>query len=165
MKRVIKVLVLILIILIALICASLALSNYRRNQVQLSVVNPVTYVQADIPSLFDEMNTDTLHLMIYDSENDDCIYLDEVMLKEISFDYDGTELDSIYKIVYEDSSRTYTNQTIKNTYQIQAIPAIVTIEQTESGFTKTDSFEWSGNTEEDKQALTDYLLRNGLIQA
>lgn len=163
MKRTIRIVFIILVVFTGLICTSLAISQYRRNQVQLSVVNSKIYEQQAIPELFKLENTDTIHIMIYDKESNDCVYLDEVLLKEISYEHQGIEFENIYKIAYEDIYRAYTNQKIKNIYQVEAIPAIVKIKKTTSGFEKVDAYEWVGSPSEDKANLIDYLTRNGLL--
>lgn len=162
MKRIFKRSLIILVIFFLLIGASLAISKYRRNQVQLSVVNKTTYQFSDLVSLLEEH--DPLYVMIYDSQSNDCIYLDEVLLKEISYEHEGIEFNEIYKITYDDLFRTYIYQTVKNTYHVASLPAIVTLQKTKEDFETLDAYEWVENPQENRENLEAYLIRNGFIQ-
>ncbi|WP_294561198.1 hypothetical protein, partial [uncultured Traorella sp.] len=90
----------------------------------------------------------------------DCIYLDEVLLKEISYEHNGITFENIYKVEYEQSYRSYIRQMIQNTFNIRSFPAIVALTQTEDGYEKTDSFEYVINQEENLENLESFLERN-----
>lgn len=162
-KRIIKIILALSIPIVLLIGASYAISNYRLNRYHNSVVNDEEFSYKEINQLFKKTNSDTIYVFLYDKESDDAVYLDEVLLKEISYEHNGIIFEDIYKVVYEQSYRSYINQMIKNTYQVESFPAIITLTKTEDGFEKKDSFEYSTDQNENIKNLNRYLEDNGFF--
>lgn len=90
--------------------------------------------------------------------------MDEVLLKEISYNHNGLIFQDIYKVIYEQSYRSFISQMIKNTYQIKSFPAIVAIQKTTDGFEKLDSFEYTTDQKENLKNLNAFLERNHFFE-
>lgn len=164
-KKSIKVIVGIAVILLLLIVTSIITSYIRINQYKTSTLNHEVYEQNQLNELFENVGSDTVTVFIYDADNEDCRYIDEILLQQISYKYNGIRFDSIYKIQYENTYRSYIEQILKNTYHVDKIPAIVTIKKNEQGFEKIDAFEYTGNPKTDRINLEDFLNRNEMLTA
>lgn len=166
-KKIIKITMSVLILLGFLIGISFLITFGRTSSINLSVVNPLIKKEAQLPAIIEEDEDHTIYVLIYDEENADCIYLDEVLLREISNANNEIIFDEIYRVQYKNSAKTYNNQTIKNMYQIETIPAIVKIAKSENTpentFEILDKYEWIGHKEKDQQAINDFLIRNNLL--
>lgn len=138
-------------------------STYRANKYKISVVDQKKYQQSDIQSIFVEQHDESIYIMLYDDQNDDCIYLDQVLLKQISYENNGLLFENIHKISVSETSKTFNIQILKNTYHIESIPAIIKLNQDNEGYINEDSFQWSGNLENDTEQLNAFLIRNGFI--
>ena len=163
MKKTLKIVAVAVAIFAILAALSLLYTYMKLQKVNLSVVNAKLYKESEITDVFEAAEDHTIYVFVYDSENEDCIYLDEVMLRQISNENGEIHFDEIYKINYKDSSSTYNNQIIKNLYSIESIPAIVKVKKLDSGYDILDTFEWSANTKTDIENLTAFLKRNELI--
>ncbi|GAA6426817.1 hypothetical protein [Dielma fastidiosa] len=163
MKKTLKIAAVAVAIFAILAALSLLYTYMKLQKVNLSVVNAKLYKESEITDVFEAAEDHTTYVFVYDSENEDCIYLDEVMLRQISNENGEIHFDEIYKINYKDSSSTYNNQIIKNLYSIESIPAIVKVKKLDSGYDILDTFEWSANTKTDIENLTAFLKRNELI--
>lgn len=163
MKKTFKIAAAAVVILAILAALSLLYSYMKLQKVNLSVVNAKLYKESEMTEVFESDEDHTVYVFVYDSENEDCIYLDEVLLRQISNENGEIHFDEIYKVNYKDSSSTYNNQIIKNLYSIESIPAIVKIHKIDSGYDILDKFEWSANTKTDTENLTAFLKRNELI--
>lgn len=163
-KKAIKILLIMTIIFSILILSSIFLSNYRLNKYKRSVVNDEIIPYDEVTRLFDKTTEDIIYVFLYDKEDDNCIYLDEVLLKDISNDYNGILFEDIYKVEYEQSYRSYVHQLIKNTYQIEKFPAIVAIKKDNEKYTKIDSFEYIANQEKNEENLEAFLNRNHFFE-
>ena len=159
-KKAIKIFIIFSILLVCLISLSLSISKYRLNKYSNIVVNDEIIDKDNIEYLFEKTNQNIIYIFLYDSDNDDCIYLDEVLLKEISNNHNGLLFEDIYKVAYEQSYRSYTQQIIKNTYNISSFPAIVALEKTETGFKTIDKFEYTTNQTNNINNLEKFLNRN-----
>ena len=159
-KKGIKIFLIFSIIFAGLISLSLAISNYRINKYTNTVVNDEIIDYKNINYLFNKTSEPVIYVFLYDSDNDDCIYLDEVLLKKISNSHNGIIFEDIYKVVYEQSYRSYIQQIIKNTYNISSFPAIVALEKTENGFKTKDKFEYTLNQNNNIENLENFLERN-----
>lgn len=164
-KKSLKVIVAIAVILLLLIVTSIITSTLRMNQYQTSTLNHEIYEQNQLYQLFENIGSDTVTVFIYDDDNEDCRYIDEVLLQQISYKYNGIRFDSIYKIQYENTYRSYIAQVLKNTYHVEKIPAIVTIKMSDKGFEKIDAFEYTGNPTTDSTNLEDFLNRSEMLTA
>ncbi len=163
-KKAIKIISIISILFTVLIASSLLLSKYRLGKYNNSVINDEIIQYNEIDRLFEKTTDTTIYVFLYDEENDDCIYLDEVLLKDISNDHNGIVFQDIYKVKYEQSYRSYIHQLIKNTYQIENFPAIVAIEKDgNNGFIKKDSFEYLSDQEKNEKNLEKFLERNNFF--
>lgn len=164
-KKVIKIISIISILFTVLIVSSLLLSKYRLSKYNNSVINDEIILYNEVDRLFEKTTDKTIYVFLYDEENDDCIYLDEVLLKDISNDHNGIIFEDIYKVKYEQSYRSYVHQLIKNTYQIESFPAIVAIEKDgNNGFIKKDSFEYLSDQEKNEKNLKEFLERNNFFE-
>ena len=163
MKKTLKIAAVAVAIFAILAALSLLYTYMKLQKVNLSVVNAKLYKESEITDVFEAAEDHTTYVFVYDSENEDCIYLDEVMIRQISNENGEIHFDEIYKINYKDSSSTYNNQIIKNLYSIESIPAIVKVKKLDSGYDILDTFEWSANTKTDIENLTAFLKRNELI--
>ena len=164
-KNGLKIFLFLTVIFFGLIGLSLAISDYRINKYTNTVVNDEIIDYKNIDYLFKKTNENIVYAFLYDSDNDDCIYLDEVLLKDISNDHNGIQFHDIYKVNYEQSYRSYIHQLIKNTYQIESFPAIVAIKKTDDdSFIKTDSFEYQSDQEKNKKNLQAFLERNQFFE-
>lgn len=163
MKKTFKIAAAAVAILAILAALSLLYTYMKLQKVNLSVVNAKLYKESEMTEVFESDEDHTLYVFVYDSENEDCIYLDEVLLRQISNENGEIHFDEIYKVNYKNSSSTYNNQIIKNLYSIESIPAIVKVQKTDTGFNTLDSFEWSANTKTDTENLMAFLKRNELI--
>lgn len=164
-KKAIKILSIISVLFTVLIISSLLLSNYRLSKYNNSVINDEIIPYNEINHLFEKTSNDTIFVFLYDDENDDCIYLDEVLLKDISNDYNGITFEDIYKVKYEQSYRSYVHQLIKNTYQIETFPAIVAIKKNDNdSYEKVDSFEYLIDQEKNEKNLKSFLERNHFLE-
>ncbi len=163
MKKTLKIAAVAAAIFAILAALSLLYTYMKLQKVNLSVVNAKLYKESEITDVLEAAEDHTIYVFIYDSENEDCIYLDEVMLRQISNENGEIHFDEIYKINYKDSSSTYNNQIIKNLYSIESIPAIIKVKKLDSGYDILDTFEWSANTKTDIENLTAFLKRNELI--
>lgn len=165
MKKILIRIAAILILLGALIFASIAYSNYRISLYSLSVVNEQKITESDIYEILKDDEDHQMIVMIYDPADENSIYLDEVLMKDISIAYNGLMFEDIYRVVYENTQRAYNAQIIKNTYDIPALPAIVVIEQKDHSFVTLDSFSWNNQISDGKTELLDFLGRNQLLPA
>lgn len=163
MKKTFKIAAIVVAILATLASLSLLYTYMKLQKVNLSVVNAKIYKESEMAEVFEKAENHTIFVFVYDSENEDCIYLDEVMLRQISNEFGEIRFDEIYKINYKNSSSTYNNQTIKNLYSIENIPAIVKVMKTDNGYDILDTFEWSADTKTDSENLKAFLKRNELI--
>lgn len=163
MKKTFKIAAAAAAILAILAALSLLYTYMKLQKVNLSVVNAKLYKESEMTEVFESDEDHTIYVFVYDSENEDCIYLDEVLLRQISNENGEIHFDEIYKVNYKDSSSTYNNQIIKNLYSIESIPAIVKVHKTDTGYDILDTFEWSANTKTDTENLTAFLKRNELI--
>ena len=159
-KKGLKIFLLLTVIFFGLIGLSLAISDYRINKYTNTVVNDEIIDYKNIDYLFKKTNENVVYAFLYDLDNDDCIYLDEVLLKEISNHHNGIVFEDIYKISYEQSYRSYIQQIIKNTYNISTFPAIVALERTDTGFKTKDKFEYTSNQSYNITNLEKFLDRN-----
>ena len=159
-KKGIKIFLSFTIIFVALIGLSLSISDYRLNKYTNTVVNDEIIDYKNIDYLFNKTSEPIIYVFLYDSDNDDCIYLDEVLLKRISNNHNGIIFEDIYKVVYDQSYRSYIQQIIKNTYNISSFPAIVALEKTDNGFVTKDKFEYTLNQNENIENLEKFLDRN-----
>lgn len=160
LKKYLKIGIVGFVLLGILIFISVNLSNYRLNKYRDSVVNNLVYKNNQIDKVFENSDNDLAYLFLYDPNDDDCIYLDEVLLKQLSYDHNGIRFDQIYKITYEQSYRSYIQQLIRNTYSISSFPAIVAVKKTEDGFEKVDSFEYTVDQKRNADQLNKFLERN-----
>ena len=163
-KKALKIILTLAVIFSVLIMISKMISDYRLNKYHNSVVNDQIYPYKKIDQIFEKTNSDTIYVFLYDADSDDCIYLDEVLLKEISYEHNGIIFEDIYKVRYEQSFRSYIHQMIKNTFNINSFPAIVAIQKNEDGYEKIDSFEYVVNQQENLQNLEDFLNRNHFFE-
>lgn len=163
MKKYLKGIIVTLIILTLLILISIMFSTYRANKYKISVVNQTKYQQNDIQSIFVEHRDESIYIMLHDDQNDDCVYLDQVLLKQISYENNGLLFEDIHKISVSETSKTFNIQILKNTYHIETIPAIIKLNQDSEGYINEDNFQWSGNLETDTKLLNEFLIRNGFI--
>ena len=163
-KKAIKIISIISFLFIILIASSLLLSKYRLGKYNNSVINDEMIQYNEVDRLFEKTTDKTIYVFLYVEENDACIYLDEVLLKDISNDYNGIIFEDIYKVKYEQSYRSYVHQLIKNTYQIENFPAIVAIEKDENGYIKKDSFEYLSDQEKNEKNLHEFLKRNHFLE-
>lgn len=145
------------------VCLSLWLSNYRLNKYNNSVVNDEIVEYTNIDYIYEKTNKDVIYVFLYDKDNDDCIYLDEVLLKEISNNHGGMKFEDIYKVEYEQSYRSYITQLIKNRYQVSSFPAIVTLKRTNDGYVNLDCFEYGSGQTTNLNNLEQYLQRNSFF--
>lgn len=159
-KKALKIIGILAFIFFILIFFSKSISNYRLNKYNNSVVNDEIFQNKKIDNIFEKTNSDTIYIFLYDPDSDDCIYLDEVLLKEISYEHNGILFEDIYKVTYEQSYRSYIQQMIKNTFNIKSFPAIVAIQKSEDGYEKIDSFEYVINQKENLKNLESFLDRN-----
>lgn len=164
LKKIIKIIMSVLIGLGFLIGISFLITYGRTSSINLSVVNPSIKKESQLSSIIEADEDQTIYVLIYDEENADCIYLDEVLLREISNANNEIIFDEIYRVQYKNSAKTYNNQTIKNMYQIETIPAIVKLTKTADVFEVLDKYEWIGQKEKDQQAINDFLIRNNLLK-
>lgn len=148
-----------------LVVTSIITSYIRINQYKSSTLNHEIYQQDQLEQLFEDINSDQVTLFIYDVDNEDCLFIDEILLQQISYQYNGIRFDDIYKIQYENTYRSYIQQILKNTYHVDKIPAIVTIQKKDQGFEKIDAFEYSGIPETDHKNLEKFLERNEMLTA
>lgn len=165
MKRFIQYFSIISVILLLLIVTSIITSYFKISEYQTSTLNHEIYSKDDLPQLFEDTHSDQVYIFIYDEENEDCRYIDEVLFQQISYQYNGIRFNDIYKVQYADTYRSYVTQILKNTFHVNAIPAIVSIEKTDKGYKKLDSFEYSGNPKTDSKNLEDFLQRNEMLTA
>ena len=164
-KKAIKILSIISIIFAVLILSSILLSKYRLGKYNNTVVNDEIIPYNEVNRLFGKTTDRTIFVFLYDDENDDCIYLDEVLLKDISNDYNGIIFEDIYKVEYEQSYRSYVHQLIKNTYHIETFPAIVAIQKDGvDNFKKVDSFEYLADQDKNEKNLHSFLERNHFFE-
>lgn len=164
-KKAIKIITIISILFFVLILSSLFLSNYRLSKYNNSVINDEIIPYDEVDRLFEKTTDETIYVFLYDKDDDDCIYLDEVLLKDISNNYNGIKFEDIYKVEYEQSYRSYIHQLIKNTYQIETFPAIVAIQKDDNGkFIKIDSFEYQTSQEKNEENLEAFLERNHFFE-
>lgn len=164
-KKTFKILSIISILFAVLIVSSILLSNYRLSKYKNSVINDEIIPYNEVSRLFEKTTDKTIYVFLYDDENDDCIYLDEVLLKDISNEHNGILFEDIYKVKYEQSYRSYIHQLIKNTYQIDTFPAIVAIQKVDDNrFKKVDSFEYLTNQEKNEMNLEAFLDRNHFFE-
>ncbi|MGN1343737.1 MAG: hypothetical protein ACI4U3_04105 [Traorella sp.] len=163
-KKIIKIFLGISILLTLLIILSLSISHYRLTKYNNSVVNDEIIDYHDIEYLFTKTNQDTIYVFLYDKQDEDCIYLDEVLLKEISNKHNGIKFEDIYKVEYEQSYRSYISQIIKNSYNISSFPAIVSLQKTENGFIQIDCFEYTSDQNTNLTNLENYLNRNHFFE-
>ena len=163
-KRGLKIFLILTVIFFSLIGLSLMISKFRINKYTNTVVNDEIIDYKNIDYLFEKTNENVVYAFLYDSDNDDCIYLDEVLLKEISNHYNGIVFEDIYKISYEQSYRSYIQQIIKNTYSISSFPAIVALEKSDDGFTTKDKFEYTTNQSNNLTNLEKFLERNHFFE-
>lgn len=165
LKKALKLVLVLFIVFTTLILSSQALSRYRLNKYNNSVINDEVFHYQDVDSIFNKTRYETIFVFLYDKENDDCVYLDEVLLKDISNDYNGIIFEDIYKIEYERSYQSYVKQLIRNTYHIESFPAIVAIQKGPNDtYTKIDSFEYSSNQEENLKNLEAFLERHHFLE-
>ncbi len=160
LKKILKIVAILVVLFSLLLIISKFISDYRLHKYNNSVVNDEVFPYNQIDSIFDKTNSDTIYVFLYDKDSDDCIYLDEVLLKEISYEHNGITFENIYKVEYEQSYRSYIRQMIQNTFNIRSFPAIVALTRTEDGYEKTDSFEYVINQEENLENLESFLERN-----
>lgn len=164
LKKILKIVAILVVLFSLLLIISKFISDYRLHKYNNSVVNDEVFPYNQIDSIFDKTNSDTIYVFLYDKDSDDCIYLDEVLLKEISYEHNGITFENIYKVEYEQSYRSYIRQMIQNTFNIRSFPAIVALTQTEDGYEKTDSFEYVINQEENLENLESFLERNHFFE-
>ena len=160
LKKILKIAAILVVLFSLLLIISKFISDYRLHKYNNSVVNEEVFPYNQIDSIFEKTNSDTIYVFLYDEDSDDCIYLDEVLLKEISYEHNGITFENIYKVEYEQSYRSYIRQMIQNTFNIRSFPAIVALTRTEDGYEKTDSFEYDINQEENLENLESFLERN-----
>ena len=160
LKKILKIVAILVVLFSLHLIISKFISDYRLHKYNNSVVNDEVFPYNQIDSIFDKTNSDTIYVFLYDKDSDDCIYLDEVLLKEISYEHNGITFENIYKVEYEQSYRSYIRQMIQNTFNIRSFPAIVALTRTEDGYEKTDSFEYVINQEENLENLESFLERN-----
>ncbi len=164
LKKILKIVAILVVLFSLLLIISKFISDYRLHKYNNSVVNDEVFPYNQIDSIFDKTNSDTIYVFLYDKDSDDCIYLDEVLLKEISYEHNGITFENIYKVEYEQSYRSYIRQMIQNTFNIRSFPAIVALTKTEDGYEKTDSFEYVINQEENLENLESFLERNHFFE-
>lgn len=164
LKKILKIVAILVVLFSLLLIISKFISDYRLHKYNNSVVNDEVFPYNQIDSIFDKTNSDTIYVFLYDKDSDDCIYLDEVLLKEISYEHNGITFENIYKVEYEQSYRSYIRQMIQNTFNIRSFPAIVALTRTEDGYEKTDSFEYVINQEENLENLESFLERNHFFE-
>lgn len=140
------------------------ISNSRLSKYRNSVVNTELYDYQDIHDIFDKTNSEIIYVFLYDKDSDDCIYLDEVLLKQISYNHNGILFENIYKVVYEQSYRSYVTQMIHNTFDISSFPALVAVKKDGDSLIKVDSFEYISNQDENLENLEAFLERNGFFE-
>lgn len=164
-KKTLKIFLVLSIIFTILICLSQLLSNYRLSKYNNSVVNDEIIHYEDVNLLFKKTNEDIIYIFLYDKENDDCIYLDEVLLKDISNNHNGIVFEEIYKVQYEQSYRSYIQQLIKNTYQINTFPAIIALQKDENGkYLTIDKFEYISDQNKNIKNLEAFLKKNHFFE-
>lgn len=164
-KKLFKYISILALIILLLVVTSIITSYIRINQYKSSTLNHEIYQQDQLEQLFEDINSDQVTLFIYDVDNEDCLFIDEILLQQISYQYNGIRFDDIYKIQYENTYRSYIQQILKNTYHVDKIPAIVTIQKKDQGFEKIDAFEYSGIPETDHKNLEKFLERNEMLTA
>ncbi len=159
-KKILKTGVFFLVIFALLLGASYLISQSRLHRYSNTVVNSETFSYRKIDAIFEKTNSDTIYVFLYDKDSEDCVYLDEVILKQISYEHNGILFEDIYKVIYENSYRSYIAQMIKNTYQIETFPAIVAIQKKDDTYEKLDSFEYTSDQKKNKKELNAFLERN-----
>lgn len=164
LKKILKIVSSLAVLFSLLLIISNFISEYRLHKYNNSVVNEEVFPYNQIDSIFEKTNSDTIYVFLYDEDSDDCVYLDEVLLKEISYEHNGITFENIYKVNYEQSYRSYIRQIIKNTFNIDSFPAIVAISKTEDSYEKVDSFEYVVNSEENLENLESFLERNQFFE-
>ena len=162
-KKVMLILLGIIVSLGVLGGISLMLSYNKTSRVNLSVVNQVTVKESQLDSLYEAADDNTIYLFIYDPDNEDCIYLDEVLLRNKSIENQEISFDKITKITYKNTTKAYTAQKIINLYQVETIPALVKIQKQGDKTVTLDKFEWSSSEEDNIKNLTRFLVDNKFI--
>lgn len=163
LKRILLSLLGLLISLCVLGAASYIVSYNKTSKIVLSVVNKTVIKESQLANIFENDEDSTIYLMIYDPENDDCIYLDEVLLRNKSMENNEVSFDEIYKINYKNTVKAYNAQKIKNLYQVETIPCIVKVKEVEEKYEILDKFEWSTSEKENLENLDRFLKENKFI--
>lgn len=164
LKRILLSLLCLLVSLCILGAASYIVSYNKSSKIELSVVNKEIIKESQLTSLFESDTDSTLYLMIYDYDNDDCIYLDEVLLRNKSMENSEVLFDEIYKINYKNTVKAYNAQKIKNLYQVETIPSIVKVKKVDEKYEILDKFEWSSVEKENLENLDRFLKDNQFIK-
>lgn len=160
MKKIFIRFILLIGVIGTLIISSIAYSNYRISLYSLSVVNSTKIRESDILEMLRDEEDHQIIVMIYDSADENSIYLDEVLMKDISIEHNGWVFEDIYRVLYENTHKAYTAQIIKNTYHVDNLPALVLLELDGDNYKTLDFFSWNSNITEGKKQLIDFLERN-----
>ena len=75
MKKTLKIAAVAVAIFAILAALSLLYTYMKLQKVNLSVVNAKLYKESEITDVFEAAEDHTIYVFVYDSENEDCIYM------------------------------------------------------------------------------------------
>ena len=163
-KRITAIIILIIAAFAALIGSSYLYTYYKEQTIyEQSPIHTDNIKDSDVIDFLKEAGDQTAYFLIYDNENPDCIYVDQVILNEIANEYQ-IQFDMIHRIIVKNTDSLYSRQKILNKYSIDTIPALVKVQLQGETILMLDKTSYQYSIPDDKAEVRSFLVRNGIIE-
>lgn len=162
LKKITVIALSFLIFIGCLTVASYWFSTRKATNIIKEVYNSQAYTYPYMDYI-DKLKEDTVFLFFYDENNDDCVYLKNVILPQISNKHDSIVFKNMYQINIEFIDDEVFIQTLKNAYQISTVPSIVRMDRNEEKkLIVSSTLSWNDSMIDGKQIET-WLNSQGLF--
>lgn len=162
LKKITVIALSFLIFIGCLTAASYWFSTRKATNIVKEVYNTETFTYPYMDYIND-LKEDTVFLFFYDENNDDCIYMKNVLLPQISNKHDSIIFKNMYQINIDFLDDEVYIQTLKNAYQISTVPSMIRLDRNDQKeYVISATLSWDNSMIDGKQ-IENWLNEQGLF--